>query len=243
MLPGLALLLLLGGAGLGVAVATLDDLLIQLQRLWLQVGVTHPDPDLTGTLHRLQTALDLVILALGSGCGVLGVGLWMRRSAQQERNVWQDRLTRLLTDSHDTRKTDLARLETLLTAQNETSREMARALSTQVETSQALTASLAAQHDISQTMAASLAAQKQTSQEMAAELVTIKESILRAEALAHTPPPPPVHAPPGNLLVPLSPLASAFGAHDPMPHPPARRLAIGGPETLHDKQDEEFEPF
>ncbi|MBF0270547.1 MAG: hypothetical protein HQL98_00535 [Magnetococcales bacterium] len=231
ILPGLALLLLLGGAGLGVAMATLDDLLTQLQRLWIQVGVTNPDPDLTGTLDRLQGALNLVILALGSGCGVLGAGLWMRRSTLRDQADWQSRLTRMLADTHETRQTEIARLETLLTAQTETSKEMTVALTTQTE--------------IFKEMAATLANQTKASQEMAAELATLKESALRAETLANTPPLPPVHAPPTNLLAPLTPIASPFASQHYTMTPPhhARRLAIGGPEAPHDKQDEEFEPF
>ncbi|MBF0614374.1 MAG: hypothetical protein G8237_11500 [Magnetococcales bacterium] len=131
LLPGFALLLLTGGAGLGVAVTTVHDMDISIQLLLHQVGT--PMADLAAMVPRLRTAMDLLVLSIGSGFGLLGVGLWIRHGALQEQNRLEERLHRLLHESQEFRKAELLRLETLLNNQIETTRQVSRELSAMQE--------------------------------------------------------------------------------------------------------------
>ncbi|MBF0340649.1 MAG: hypothetical protein HQL95_06740 [Magnetococcales bacterium] len=122
ILPGLALLLLLGGAGLGVAMATVNELQELSQRLIS--GLATPQPEMTSALERLRAALELLVISLGSGFGLLGVGLWMRRAVLRERTDRQERLIRLIQESNTAHSADIARLEALLVTQAEQTRHL-----------------------------------------------------------------------------------------------------------------------
>ncbi|MEO5344922.1 MAG: hypothetical protein H7834_00920 [Magnetococcus sp. YQC-9] len=125
ILPVIALFLLLAGAGLGVSVATVTDLEDAARRITAD-GIVLPEVGLL--VARLHGALDLLTLSLGSGFGLLGVGLWRHRAARREQNDLYSHLSSLIRDAEEGRRNETLRLESLLTAQVEQTRELAAEL-------------------------------------------------------------------------------------------------------------------
>ncbi|MBF0263458.1 MAG: hypothetical protein HQL97_16655, partial [Magnetococcales bacterium] len=130
-LPVIALFLFLAGAGLGVSVATVTDLETLTLRL---VGDGGYLPEFGLLVARLHGALDLLTLSLGSGFGLLGVGLWRHQAARHEQHELVTHLSGLIQAAEEGRKRETLRLESLLTTQVEQTRELAAELAVIRET-------------------------------------------------------------------------------------------------------------
>ncbi|GAB0057711.1 hypothetical protein SIID45300_02043 [Candidatus Magnetaquicoccaceae bacterium FCR-1] len=130
-LPVIALFLLLAGAGLGVSVSTVTDLEAHTLRL-AQDGL--PIPEFGLLVARLHGALDLLTLSLGSGFGLLGVGLWRHHAARREQHELVSHLSGLIQAAEEGRKSETLRLESLLITQVEQTRELAAELAVIRET-------------------------------------------------------------------------------------------------------------
>lgn len=113
VLPGVALLLLLGGAGLGFAYATLENLGGSLALL---AGEGRDPPPMLDDLNRLRGVLDLLVFAWGAGFGLLGVG-WLLDRPSAQPPAWEQRLATLIRDTHDARREALQPLEGLMASQ------------------------------------------------------------------------------------------------------------------------------
>ncbi|MBF0438388.1 MAG: hypothetical protein HQL93_04615 [Magnetococcales bacterium] len=109
ILPGLALLLLLGGAGLGFAYIAVDT----LQEAILQLNADDPTQihGLVAMTQRIHELLNLLVFSWGASFGLLGAGylLWHRPTKQPPD--WETRLTQLIQSSNKHQTEILQRVE------------------------------------------------------------------------------------------------------------------------------------
>ncbi|MBF0178869.1 MAG: hypothetical protein HQM03_02455 [Magnetococcales bacterium] len=113
--PGLALLMLLGGAGLGFAYGALARMGEWLGMLADASGnATVAIVGMRSAMERMGSLLDLLVVTWGGGFALIGWEVW-RASRREQPEEREKRLTRLIRESGEAQQNAWRRVEEALT--------------------------------------------------------------------------------------------------------------------------------